>query len=632
MSEENRGLARIADTDASAVARRLGRVVFGDRRGVVLFLGSLLALALLTRLGIFITDTRTTANAFVALTEGHLAVETPYYGENLRTPGMEKVDGQFYGRNYGQLVASLPAYLLLWTLSLVTDLQIAIAAAWSLLLLALALQVGRLTDRYEAFAVGGAVVSVLAFFLNAAVATPLDPRLTHVLAMQLTSIVAGALLVVVTYRLLALLRSPRAGVVGGALVLLGTPLGFWAPIPKRHVFTTLLVVTAVYALARSRAEAVGETSQTRAHAAAYAAVGLLAWIHSPEGLLLFVALVVTDLAVLPSLKPRRVGVVGGTFALALVPFFVTNLLINGDPFLSPRFIRRTDVVAVLTPISAAGAGPAQAELGSGMRALALPVVDDAITAVQSFAWLLYDGLVTIRYEPERVYHTLVRSGYVAQSSSTDEQAINLSVAESAPLVAAALAVPGVAARRLRTARVAHLRTPAGTAGLAFAVVSVLLFVVYIDLLPLHAQVTVRYLLPLFAIGVIAVVWLTPVGRALEAHTRTFAWVLAASVLLGGQVLLVVVVQLDLALGEAFQFHALTGLAVAALVVVWTGLGTFTDRFDRLGAAVLGLAVAAVVVFSLFVVTLYTTGIGVYPEGGQQALPVVRLVSELLTSA
>jgi hypothetical protein len=129
---------------AREIATRAGRFVVDDRRGLAIFLGALCYIALLTRVGIFITDTYTTANAFVALTEGRLAIERVVYGNSLYTPGMHVVDGRFYGRNYGQLVLSLPIYWLLRGVSLLADLRIALVGLWSLLLLWLAIVLGRI--------------------------------------------------------------------------------------------------------------------------------------------------------------------------------------------------------------------------------------------------------------------------------------------------------------------------------------------------------------------------------------------------------------------------------------------------------------------------------------------------------
>lgn len=616
-----RELWRRVDADGERRAQVL-TVLFGDRRGLALFLGSLAFLFTITRLGVFITDTNTIANAFVALTEGHLPVERVVYGPTIESPGMSRIGGDWYGRNYGQLVFSLPAYALITAISAVADLQIAIAAAWSLLLLALALQVGRCLDRDVLFSVVGAVSALVLFVGNIAFATPVDPVLRHMLALQFTSMLAGAAIAVVVYRLVATLTTARRGLVTGGLILLATPIGFWSPIPKRHVFTTLFVVIAIYALVRSRT---ARTDRRRFfHAGGYGAAGLLAWVHAPEGLVLFVSLLVIDVITQPAVNRQYLGTVAAGFTVSLVPMLVTNLLVVGDPFVPPRLLRSGDVIRSI-------AEPA----GVAMAGFHTDLLEKVLSVAMVFGNLLLGGVSTIVEHPEQVYHTFVRSGYVAASSWVEEEAINLSIAESAPLVAGILAIPAVALTRARRSGLSlpegRPTGPKATAGVFLAVFGLLLTLVYIERLPLHAQVTVRYLLPLFALGTLATMLFTPVGRATTTHTGTFLWALTAGVLLGGQVLLVVVVQLDLAVGEAFQFHALLGLATAGGVLLWTVAATLTERFDRVGAALVGVAAATVVVFSLFVVTAYSGEIGRYPVGGQQALPLLRVVADMVAT-
>lgn len=629
-------LTERASSRLGTANERVIATVFGDRRGVALFLGSLCALALFTRLGIFITDTYTVANAFVALTEGHLAVDTPFYGTNLDTPGMQLIDGAHYGRNYGQLVASLPAYALLQALSVVTDLRIAFVALWSLLLLAFALQLGHLLDQRPAFAVGGSVAALALFVGNIAVATPFDRSLTHVVALQLTALVAGALLAVVVYRLVAHLRTPRAGVLAGVIVVLATPIGFWAPIPKRHVFTTLLVLTAIYALLRSRAAEHPQQSR-RLHGSAYAMAGLLAWIHSPEALVLFASLVAADALAIGRFDRRRVATVAGVFALSLLPFVVTNLLVSGSPFRPPRLPAEPASIGVVPLVLSAGVVPWLASVAStGQSVLAVPVLSDVASAAGFFVDLVADGVDTFVSNPDQVYHTFVRSGFVRHGPGQGtDQAINLTVLESAPILAALVALPAVAVARLRShprlPSADRLAGPTGAVGVSIAVFSLLLTLVYIERLPLYAQVSVRYLAPLYAIGVVGIVLATPAGRAITAHLRTFVWSFCATVLLGSQGLLVVVVRLDFALGEAFQFHALLGLAVGGALALWTLSSVATDRFDRFGAVLLGLTAGAGAIFSLFVVVAYAGDIGRYPAGGEQFLPLFRVISDLVST-
>ncbi|MFC6726788.1 hypothetical protein ACFQE1_20920, partial [Halobium palmae] len=76
------------------LGRRLGRAVFGDRRGAALFLGALCLFALFWRVETLSNDNYANLNALVALAEGQFHVADPTFGPaNGETPGMRYVDG-----------------------------------------------------------------------------------------------------------------------------------------------------------------------------------------------------------------------------------------------------------------------------------------------------------------------------------------------------------------------------------------------------------------------------------------------------------------------------------------------------------------------------------------------------------
>jgi hypothetical protein len=135
---------------ASTLRATAVRTLLGGQPGLVVFLGTLVFAGLSWRVGVFITDTYTLANAFASLSEGGFAVEGAVYGDSLETPGMGVRDGRYYGRNYGQLVVSLPALWLLEASALVADPGLVFAAGWSLLVVALGREAGRLVERKEA--------------------------------------------------------------------------------------------------------------------------------------------------------------------------------------------------------------------------------------------------------------------------------------------------------------------------------------------------------------------------------------------------------------------------------------------------------------------------------------------------
>jgi hypothetical protein len=87
----------------------------------------------------------------------------------------------------------------------------------------------------------------------------------------------------------------------------------------------------------------------------------------------------------------------------------------------------------------------------------------------------------------------------------------------------------------------------------------------LDRLPLHAQFTVQYLVPVVPLGLYGVARLEPVHRIARTDWR---WLVALFLLVTSVVgtrLLVAHAQFGLAVGEAMQLHALLGLFSASIV-------------------------------------------------------------------
>lgn len=90
-----------------------------------------------------------------------------------------------------------------------------------------------------------------------------------------------------------------------------------------------------------RRESIG--SETRFRVLAYAWVGLLALLQAPEALAVFVALAVVDLPSARANDRRSLGVVLGAFLVSLLPFFLTNQLIAGNPIEPPWLLSPSDL-------------------------------------------------------------------------------------------------------------------------------------------------------------------------------------------------------------------------------------------------------------------------------------------------
>ena len=621
MSTHDSGLGARLAARTEAVRTGLWRVLFGDRRGLALFLCGLCFFGPYWRMGIYITDGSAIANTLVNVAEGRVVLTEVPYGSGLEAPGTYVGNDGPVGRNYGIVVLAVPVLYALQGLGAVLDLGVVLIGVWSLALVGAATTVGRLVDR-EWVVVGGSALAVVSFLANVAFATPVAPALYPVLALQIVGMVAAALSGVFCYRLVACLHGQRIGVAAGAAVLVATPIAFWAALLKRHSFTVLCIAAALYALARSRTAADAD-GERRFRALAYLPVALLAWIHAAEALLLFVPLVVVDFATADRNDRRTLAVIAGTFALALVPFFVTNQLVAGNPIQPPRMLPSYGAAEGL---DLSGGG------GGGGLLTAIPLVGGLVRIATRFVSLLAEGAVVAVTEPGRWFRTFLRGGYIPAVASEDGfQAIRLTVLESAPILAGLAAAPVAAGlwvrRRGRTELGSYLRSPAGVVDTVALASGVLFVCLFLPRLPLHAQVTVRYLHPLFLLGVYGLARLPAVRSAVKTHWRTTGLAYGGTVFIGGQLVVIALTAIDPGLGEAVQFHALLALATATVLAVWAVARTLSETVpERAGAVVVAIAAGVGTIFVLL------SGIEYFAYAGEFALPVVRWVSAALPLA
>ncbi len=628
--------------------RAVGRRVFGDRLGLVLFLATLCFVTLTWRAGVFINDNFTLVRGLEALSHGRVWLDTTG-PDAFGAPGTNTRDGYVYGRNYGQLVLSLPALWVLQAVDSVVNLHVALVAGWHLLALALAVQVSRLTDYERPVLYGGTGLVVASFLANAALVRTFADASLAVLALQLTAAVAAGLVAVFCYRLLRRRHGTAVGLFAGAGVVVATPIGLWATIPKRHVFSALVLVGVLYAFARSRdADAAPTVSGLGPvpvyRAGAYALVGLFTTIHAAEALFVFGALLLVDIPTAPANDRRTLAMVFGAFALSLVPLLVTNSLVTGELLRPPRAMDDSGLTSPtqenlggggsggggsgggsgsgVSSGSNTGGGDGASSIGGRLEEFLVGLGAGPVGVIVREVLDITTGSLAELTNTESLLRTYVSSSVDGIRQDARFVGINLSLLEAAPLLGATVgAVVGAL-----TGGVERLRKSLD-ATTALALLFVVGFVlIYNGRLPLNTQVTVRYLLVLYPLGVVLLAGTAPVRRLLETHRSPLLWSYGAGVALGGQLLLAYFVVGQYAVGEAARVHALLGFGLGVAVAVASLVSVVDRRADPVAAVALGLAAAAGTVFLLL------AGLSHFAFVGEYILPVVGAISDAIAVA
>ena len=652
--------------------RASGRWLFGDRYGLVLWLALLFTLGATWRIGVFITDTYATANTLVALSQGSLAVTEIRYSLTLGSqPGLHRVDGLLYGRNYGQLAVAVPFVWLLEGLSFLVDPRLLLAGLWSGLGLLLIDQASRLPqfDRDRTLTAGSLAVAAL-FVGSLLTATDLPRDQLVLAAYQLSTLVAAATAGLLLYRLLSLLHGRRIGLAGGAALGLATPVGFWATLPKRHTFVAMLALATVYAFSVSRHRTDGRAA-LRARAGAYALAGFVTWTHAFEAFFLVATLAVVDVLSARSNSPRQLLVVVLALLAASAPMLATNYAISGNPAEPPRLLPNVgggDVEFV--PDNSPGAdggsdaagedsggpanagedsgGPANAGETEGGPPLLAPVLGATAAALSRFDTIsrftvgaVVEG-TRVLDDPDRLTSIFVRSGNIPSLGYrvNDFETIELALLEAMPLLGALAAFPVLllgrarrlvadtrAATELHPGRVSPRRlSPTRQTDLLVGSLAVVMTVIYLSRLPLHSMLTVRYIHPVVPLAAYGVVRVPAVRDAATRAPRWLAGSYLCCVALGLLVVLGGVLTLDLAVGEAVQYHALANLVTATLAgSAVVGRTVVPDRVSaRVTAVGLGLPAGFTTAYVLLAALVYF-------RYGTYAFDLVRVLAGSLPS-
>ena len=629
--------------------------LFGDYLGATLFLVALAWFGLYWEIAFLSNDEMTFANTLINLVDGHLYIDWTMYGpDSGATPGTYKSGGRVYGRNYAMVVVAAVWFLLLKTISLVADVRIVLVGLWSLSLVGIGAGVGTWLDRRREGVLLGTGLATMLFMLNLLVASPIERQWLPLIALQLTTAIAAALIAVILYRLASRLYSRRVGVFCGLTAAVGTPIGFWATAPKRHSVTALFVVGTMYTLYRSR-EASDTGPAMRYRALTYVWVGMATWLHAAEGLILLLAILAVDLPTARSNSPRHLLLVGASLFVSLIPFFVTNYLISGNLLEPPRLLTsfrgNEDLINgadQATPDGGSGStGNSGGSEGGGTAGNAASSGSGgggggsgSSSGVEgSDIWNIQFAKPFIKLQEqfeksfaaftdlELLWQVFVRWGYDPTLPSSHDPSVNLSIAESMPILGTVLTVPVLVVRKLlsgidvRGIKSPTAWSPVRVIDVFTCVYAILLLGVFLERLPVHFMRTVRYFHPLYAIGVYWLVRLPVVRRTVTTRWQSLSAASVGTVLLGVPLYLVNIDSGNLVLGESIQLYALVALAWSGVVAVWAVAGTALDRFERSGSLVLGVSIGLMATF------LLVSGLALHPTTGEFLLPISRVVSE-----
>jgi hypothetical protein len=239
-----------------------------------------------------------------------------------------------------------------------------------------------------------------------------------------------------------------------------------------------------------------------------------------------------------------------------------------------------------------------------------------------------DRSVSGWWDVERLGNTFLRSGYVDRLPRDHDAAINLSALESMPLFGAFIALPAMVVRSLRDGRdrSAMLAVDPARATDALVVVYLALFVtLYLQRLPLQHMLTVRYVHPIYPLGIYGLVRLCPIRQVIETEWSGLVRTYLVGVALGVPTYIGALALAATGRSESVQLYGLVAFVSGVTVALWALVtaGWQSDRTNSVGAVVLGIAAASMTVY------LLVSGLGFFAFTNDFLLPISRAIAEAL---
>jgi len=500
--------------------RSFYRCVLPNDTAALLFYASIAICIAIWNVNIFINDEVTLAAQLYNLAHGALSIQTTptrlyeglSFGSSAPILGFT-FQGHMYGfYTHAIAVFAAPFYALLYLISVTVGIRLFFACVWSLSIFMVSLLLGRLWGRPRLGRNLGALVALVLLIINGYVATRLPPLVFDqwgaLMAIQLFNILAMSTIVLLSLRIFTrYFADGRVAAFGAAFILIATPLTFWAVSAKDHTASVLLIVASIWSLYTYL-----QDGRKRYRYLSYVLVGVSFWVRVFDAVPLLIAIILTDLFTSKG-RIRALITAAVTVLLGMIPYFINNYLLFGNPFLSPVYLSAHPDIAQQTSSGTANTGSA------------------FFTTIQRLPTLFFAtwNWQTIPSWPEHLYHVLF---YV-------NMPVTLAIFQICPLLIIPLfaAVPYVAQKLARYKRnVVRLRIDKKRAiAVTFFIYIIAHLIIYAPFQEQGFGLDMRFFLPLyiplvfFTLASIreVLVYEARIGRAFAA-----AWIVFVGAVLG----------------------------------------------------------------------------------------------------
>jgi|GEM_PF-1755666 len=308
------------------VIKKLSNFLYSNSIALLIFFSSFFILLSFASTRLFLSDEGVILDQFYNLINGSLAIKIAKI--NTVKGIFILVGNNLYGLfSYSLLLLSLPIYYLLRIIDHYYGAHLFIVQLWALsggLIIYLIMK-----HNNPKLAVKSGILSYcILIFSNWYFFKPIYfPKWGELLSIELTNILITSFLVLIIHQLFKKLFSDKIALFASFFVILATPISFYALTLKHHSLTLFFTLLSIYYFYKHF-----ESKDNKFIFIAYFFAGLCVWTRILDGAILLLTLLAMDFLILKKREAKYISNVLILIIISLIPFFIFNYLILGNPF------------------------------------------------------------------------------------------------------------------------------------------------------------------------------------------------------------------------------------------------------------------------------------------------------------
>ncbi|MFO8133514.1 MAG: Ig-like domain-containing protein [Thermoplasmatota archaeon] len=386
--------------EAARILKRIWSFFFPDRQTLQVFLLSMFVLLTIFSAGVYLNDESEQVTSLYNLLNGDLTIEEvpdQYYvsraGIHVAPRFTEYGGHRYIAASHGMSVFSVPFYYGLAAADFVMGVEAFFPLLWSLALGAFLYlssgciagwaqkkwpNVNDMKQKIRWLSIGAPAGL---FAVNMWLLQPLSFELWGPpIAMQFMSLVFVSLGLAVLFRFFRFVFDSKTAFFGSFLLLVASPVAFWAIGQKYHGLNFALLVFAFASFIYGK-----KTGKQRYHYGGYVFAALAVWIQLYSGVVILLSLLLVD--VLTTKRRRILNLVTIVFvvSLSLTPYLVENYVIYDNPLYPGYIAKGNRNVIPPDPPTVTMISPASGAYVTGTTLVAYNVSDNAERSVIRFS-------------------------------------------------------------------------------------------------------------------------------------------------------------------------------------------------------------------------------------------------------